>query len=120
MKISMATWLVKAANNKNPAPKKKKELTEDEKELEKIQKAIDKEKNKQAYIDTQISGLKQYMQHDMQVEMDPNQAYSGSEKAKAKEINKLMRQQNESLAKAQEYEEQKTKILQKLVKESEK
>ena len=60
------------------------------------------------------------MQHDMQVEMDPNQAYSGSEKAKAKEINKLMRQQNESLAKAQEYEEQKTKILQKLVKESEK
>ena len=40
------------------------------------------------------------MNNDMQVEMDVAQTYTGSEKAKAKEINKLMRQQNESLAKA--------------------
>ena len=67
-------------------------MTEDEKELEKIQKAIEREKNKQGYIDTQIAGLKLYMTNEMQVEMDVAQAYTGSEKAKAKEINKLMRQ----------------------------
>ena len=91
-------------------------MSEEDREIEKVRRAIDKEKKEQEKLDHEIAGLKSSLEREFNDPYSNKGAYNG----KTKRINELMRKKSESQKRVSEYYDHEARILHKQLKEIEK